>query len=71
MEGRLQGEARCADAGVVEGEDARVAKAAASARPEKFIDVRVERSPNSREKSAKVTKIRRRNGEVTEERYDL
>jgi hypothetical protein len=46
-------------------------KGGRSARPEKFIDVRVERSPNSREKSAKVTKIRRRNGEVTEERYEL
>jgi hypothetical protein len=41
------------------------------ARPEKFIDVRVERSPKSREKPAKVTKIRRRNGEVTEVKYDL
>jgi hypothetical protein len=40
-------------------------------RPEKFIDVRVVRNPNSREKPAKVTRIRRRNGDVTEERYEL
>jgi hypothetical protein len=41
------------------------------AHPEKFMDVRVERSPNSREKPAKVTRIRRRNGDFTEERYEL
>jgi hypothetical protein len=66
--GRLQGGWRCADAGAVAGEDAR---ATAVARPEKFLDVRVERRPNSRERPAKVTRIRRRNGDVTEERYEL
>jgi hypothetical protein len=42
-----------------------------SARTEKFIDVRVERSPNSREKSAKVKIVRRRSGDVTEETFEL
>lgn len=37
----------------------------------KITDVRVERSPNSRRKPAKVTRIRRRNGETTEETYEL
>jgi len=46
-------------------------KGSRGARPEKFIDVRVERSPNSREKPAKVTRIRRRNGDVTEETYEI
>jgi hypothetical protein len=41
------------------------------ARPEKFIDVRVERNPNSREKPAKVKIVRRRNGDVTEETFEL
>jgi hypothetical protein len=42
------------------------------ARPEKFVDVRVERNPKgSRMKSAKVTKRRRRVGNVTEESYEL
>jgi hypothetical protein len=41
------------------------------ARPEKVIDVRVERCPNSREKPAKVRRIRRCNGDVTEERDEL
>jgi hypothetical protein len=42
------------------------------ARPERFVDVRVERNPKGRrKKSAKVTKIRRSGGEVTEERYEL
>jgi hypothetical protein len=35
------------------------------------VDVRVERSPGSRRRSAKVTKIRRSGGEVTEERHEL
>jgi hypothetical protein len=37
----------------------------------KFTEVRVERSPNSRKKPAKVTRIHRRNGETTEETYEL
>jgi hypothetical protein len=41
------------------------------ARPERFVDVRVERRPSSRKKAAKVTRIRRRDGEVTEVRYEL
>ena len=42
------------------------------ARPERFVEVRVERDPKGRrKKSAKVTKRRRRNGNVTEERYEL
>jgi hypothetical protein len=41
------------------------------ARPERIVDVRVERRPSARKNSAKVTRIRRRNGEVTEERYEL
>jgi hypothetical protein len=39
-------------------------------RPERYVDVRVERNPKSRRKSAKVTKIRRRDGNVTEESYE-
>jgi hypothetical protein len=36
------------------------------------VDVRVERSPKGRrKKSAKVTKRRRSNGNVTEESYEL
>ena len=47
-------------------------KSGRDARPEKFVDVRVERNPKGRrKKSAKVTKIRRRNGEVTEESYEV
>jgi hypothetical protein len=41
------------------------------ARPEKFIDVRVERSPNSRGRPAKVKIVRRRNGDVSEETFEL
>jgi hypothetical protein len=42
------------------------------ARAERFVDVRVERDPKGRgKKSAKVTKRRRRNGNVTEESYEL
>ena len=42
------------------------------ARPERFVEVRVERNPKGRrKKSAKVTKRRRRNGSVTEESYEL
>jgi hypothetical protein len=41
------------------------------ARPERIVDVRVERRPSSKKKSAKVTRIRRRDGELTEERYEL
>jgi hypothetical protein len=40
------------------------------ARLERIVDVRVERRPSSK-KSTKVTRIRRRDGEVTEERYEL
>jgi hypothetical protein len=41
------------------------------ARQERFVDVRVERTPKGRRKrSARVTK-RRRNGNVTEESYEL
>jgi hypothetical protein len=47
-------------------------KTGRDARPERFVDVRVERNPKGRrKKSAKVTKIRRSGGEVTEERYEL
>lgn len=43
-----------------------------AARPERSVDVRVERNPKGRrKKSAKVTKRRRRNGNVTEESYEL
>jgi hypothetical protein len=42
------------------------------ARPERYVDVRVERNPRGRRKgSAKVTKRRRRNGNVSEESYEL
>ena len=42
------------------------------ARPERFVDVRVERSPKGRRKgSARVTRKQRRNGNVTEESYEL
>jgi hypothetical protein len=41
------------------------------ARTEKFIDVRVARSPKSRERPAKVTIVRRRNGDVSEETFEL
>jgi hypothetical protein len=41
------------------------------ARTEKSIDVRVERSPNSRKRPAKVKTVRRRNGDVTEETFEL
>ncbi len=37
----------------------------------KVTEVRIERSPKGTGKPAKVTRVRRRNGEVTEERYDL
>jgi hypothetical protein len=40
-------------------------------RTEKFIDVTVERSPTSRERPAKVKIVRRRNGDVTEETFEL
>jgi hypothetical protein len=40
--------------------------------PGRFVSVRVERSPKGRrKKSAKVMKRRRRNGNVTEESYEL
>ena len=46
-------------------------KSGRDARPEKFVDVRVERNPKGRGKnSAKVTKRSRRNGNVTEESYE-
>jgi hypothetical protein len=52
---RLGGRARGRDAG-----------------PGRFVDVRVERVPRAkRKKSARVTKRRRRNGNVTEESYEL
>ena len=42
------------------------------ARPQRYVDVRVERSPKGRrKKSARVSKRRRRNGKVTEESYEL
>jgi hypothetical protein len=42
------------------------------ARPERFVNVRVERGPKGRtKKSAKVTKRRRHNGNVTEESFEL
>jgi hypothetical protein len=42
------------------------------AQPERYVDVRVERNPKGRrKKSARVTKRRRRNGNVTEESYEL
>jgi hypothetical protein len=37
----------------------------------KITEVRIERSPKGTGKPAKVTRVRRRNGEVTEETYDL
>ena len=37
----------------------------------KVTEVRIERSPKGTGKPAKVTRVRRRNGEVTEERYNL
>jgi hypothetical protein len=41
------------------------------ARSERYVDVRVQRTPKGRgKKSAKVTKRRRRNGNVTEESYE-
>ena len=41
-------------------------------RPERYVDVRVERNPKGRrKKSAKVTKRSRRNGNVTEESYEV
>ena len=46
-------------------------KSRREARPERFVDVRVERRPSGRKKAAKVTRIRRRDGAVTEERYEL
>jgi hypothetical protein len=42
------------------------------ARQERFVDVRVERNPKVKgKKSARVSKRRRRNGNVTEESYEL
>jgi hypothetical protein len=41
------------------------------ARTKKFIDVRVERSPHSRERPVKVKIVHRRNGDVTEETFEL
>ena len=42
------------------------------ARQGRFVDVRVERAPRGkRNKSAKVTKRRRGNGNVTEETYEV
>ena len=41
------------------------------ARPERYVDVRVERNPKSRgKKFAKVTERRRRGGNITEESYE-
>ena len=37
----------------------------------KVTEVRIERSPKGTGKPAKVTKVRRRNGDVTEESYEL
>ncbi len=37
----------------------------------KVTEVRIERSPKGTGKPAKVTRVRRRNGEVTEETYEL
>jgi hypothetical protein len=46
-------------------------KSRRGASTEKFIDARVERTPNRREKSVKVKIVRRRNGELTEESFEL
>jgi hypothetical protein len=47
-------------------------KSGRDARPERFVDVRVERNPKGRrKKSAKVTKRSRRNGNVTEKGYEV
>ena len=47
-------------------------KSGRDARPERFVEVRIERNPKGRrKKSAKVMKIRRRNGNVTEESYEV
>ena len=47
-------------------------KSGRDARPERFVVVRVERNPKGRrKKSAKVTKRSRRNGNVTEESYEV
>ncbi len=47
-------------------------KSGRDAQPERFGDVRVERNPKGRrKKSAKVTKIRRRNGKIAEESYEV
>jgi len=47
-------------------------KSGHNARPDKFVDVRVERNPKGRrKKSAKATKKRHRNGNVTEESYEV
>ncbi len=37
----------------------------------KVTEVRIERSPKGTGKPAKVTRVRRRNGDVTEETYEL
>ena len=37
----------------------------------KVTEVRIERSPEGTGKPAKVTRVRRRNGDVTEETYEL
>jgi hypothetical protein len=37
----------------------------------KVTEVRIERSPKGTGKPAKVTRVRRRNGDVTEESYEL
>jgi hypothetical protein len=45
-------------------------KSRREARPGRFVDVRVEPRPSGRKKAAKVTRVRR-DGEVTEEGYEL
>ncbi len=46
-------------------------KSGRGARTGKVINVRVERSPKGTGKPAKVRIVRRRNGDVTEETYEL
>ncbi len=46
-------------------------KTGRGARTGKVIEVKVVRSPKGTGKPAKVTRVRRRNGDVTEERYEL
>jgi len=41
------------------------------ASPEKFTDVRVERSPKGRKNPVRVKTVRRRNGEVSEGSFEI